>query len=238
MDLSELNDRVLESYAGDLKTRNRILSIVKKDNPVFPFNRCELLISHLINSGGLDFDKYLKIRKEYLKRNRYLHVFENSPTTFGGRFAYSYLFGLCPSLKRASKKLDEYYDKEYDLFLDGIKTEVKASRVAESTTEGSLATRALFRNTEKKFKMNFQQLKPDLCDIFIWLAVFRDEVIVWVMSNTEVSNNPRYVPRQHRFSSGREGQLHVTKRNIHEFDKFQLLGNDLGDAIRNAHRRT
>lgn len=38
--------------------------------------------------------------------------------------------------------------------------------------------------------MNFQQLKPQCCDVFIWVAVFRDEIVLWVMSSTEVQSNP------------------------------------------------
>ena len=237
MDLSELNDRVLEAFVGDSKTRDRILSIVNEDISAFPFNKHELLISYLINSGGLDFDQYLEIRQEYHKRNPYLHVFEESPAIYGSGFVYAHLMGLCPSLQRASKEFDPNYNGEYDLLLDGIRIEVKSSRAVDNTHKTSLVTRALFRNTEKNFTMNFQQLKPDLCDIFIWVATFKDEVVVWVMSNMEVSNNPLFSRGQHRGNKGNEGQLHVKRRNIHKFNKFQLEDNNLEDAIRRAHSR-
>jgi len=92
-------------------------------------------------------------------------------------------------------------------------------------------------NTEKTFLMNFQQLKPQCCDVFVWLAVFRDEIVIWVMSSKEVQNHPDYSKGQHRGNKGNEGQLHIRETNIHTLDKYKLKGDNLALAIKKAKQR-
>ena len=82
--------------------------------------------------------------------------------------------------------------------------------------------------------MNFQQLKPQCCDVFVWVAVFRDEIVLWVMNSREVSENNLFSKGQHRGNSGNEGQLHVKHDNVHNFDIYELKDNDIESAIRTA----
>lgn len=42
---------------------------------VYPFNKFEFVISHLIAKGVLSLDEYLSIRSAYLERNKYLYIF-------------------------------------------------------------------------------------------------------------------------------------------------------------------
>ncbi|WP_423910558.1 hypothetical protein [Candidatus Spongiihabitans sp.] len=118
------------------------------------------------------------------------------------------------------------------MWLDGIKIEVKASRAVDSDSSEPLYIKALARNTHRPFLMNFQQLKPQCCDVFIWVAVFRDEIAIWVMSSNEVLNNPLFSKGQHRGNRGNEGQLHIKHDNIHVLNEYELKDNDLGQFIR------
>ena len=85
--------------------------------------------------------------------------------------------------------------------------------------------------------MNFQQLKPQCCDVFVWLAVYRDEMTIWVMSSNEVMSHADYSKGQHRGNSGNEGQLHITQDNIATLDQYVLKDDDIVTAIRNAKGR-
>lgn len=85
--------------------------------------------------------------------------------------------------------------------------------------------------------MNFQQLKPQCCDVFIWVAVFRDEIVLWVMSSREVQENPLFSKGQHRGNSGNEGQLHLKHDNIRQIEKYELGEQDLREAIVGAAKR-
>jgi hypothetical protein len=238
VELSELKNRIIDSFSGTADDLNDVLELVEKDRSVFPFNEYEHLICNLIEKGGLSYDEYIEIRSEYISENPNLWIFEiSAPRGFGEKFAQTYVSGKCSKLKSPSKKLDPNYAGEYDLWLDGITIEVKASRAVDSESEEPLYVKALARGTRRKFLMNFQQLKPQCCDVFIWVAVFRDEIVLWVMSSSEVQNNPLYSKGQHRGNKGNEGQLHVKHDNIHVLSDYELKHGNLEDAIREAVKR-
>ena len=138
-------------------------------------------------------------------------------------------------MKKPSKKTDPLFDGEYDLWLDGIRIEVKASRAVDASSKMPLYVKALSTNTKQKFLMNFQQIKPECCDVFILMAVFRDKIVMWIMNRDEIEGSELYSKKQHR--GGVEGQLHVKQNNIQKLDKFKLDGKDLTRMIKNASSR-
>lgn len=235
MELTELKDRIISSFRGTNDDLQSVLQMVEADKSIYPFNAYEHLICSLINKNGLTYNQYLEIRTEYISENPNLWIFEiSAPRGFGEGFAQTYVQGKCSKLKKASKKIDPNYAGEYDLWLDGIKIEVKASRAVDSDIEAPLYVRALSRNTKKNFLMNFQQLKPQCCDVFIWVAVFRDEIVLWVMNTNTVKTHPLYADGQHRGNHGNEGQLHINQGNISQFDAYELKGDHIEKAIRQA----
>jgi len=84
--------------------------------------------------------------------------------------------------------------------------------------------------------MNFQQIKPAHCDVFVWIAVWRDVIKYWVLSSDEVKQNKYYSKGQHRGNVG-EGQLHLKEDNIHEFERYEVKPDKLKDAIVVSYQR-
>ena len=84
--------------------------------------------------------------------------------------------------------------------------------------------------------MNFQQLKPYCCDVFLWVAVWRDKIRYWVLASKEVETDRFYSAGQHRGSEG-EGQLHLNQDNIAEFDEYGVSSIGIEEAIRRAYER-
>ncbi len=168
----------------------------------------------------------------------FLYIFEISgPRTFGEAWAQGHLKELVPELIKSSRKLDPEYSGQYDFLLDGtIRIEVKASRAVEASVDAPLYIRALASDSPKPIWMNFQQIKPACCDVFVWIAVWRDVIRYWVLASKEVEANRFYSKGQHRGNTG-EGQLHVTHRNIDEFAMYESPSNRLLEAIRNAYER-
>jgi hypothetical protein len=74
------------------------------------------------------------------------------------------------------------------------------------------------------------------CDVFVWIAVWRDVIKYWVLSSREVEGSQYYSKGQHRGNVG-EGQLHVKPENIRAFDTLRVQPNTLADAIREAYKR-
>lgn len=232
MELTELKDRIRASFTGSKQDLEEVIAIVEADRAIFPFNEYEHLICNLINRGGLSYEQYIEIRTEYISANPNLWIFEiSAPRGFGESFAQTYIQGKCSKLKKPSKKLDPKYAGQYDLWLDGITIEVKASRAVDRDSDDPLYMKALSRDTKKRFLMNFQQLKPDCCEVFIWVAVFRDEIVLWVISSKDVASN-QYYSSQHR--GGIEGQVMITNENVHILEHYELKDDNIEQAIRRA----
>ncbi|MCL1967608.1 MAG: hypothetical protein FWF67_06965 [Fibromonadales bacterium] len=197
---------------------------------VFPFNKFEYVISHLLATKIISLDDYFDIRNEYLARNKYLHLFEiSAPRGFGETWAQNHLNELVQDLKRPNKKLDKNYSGEYDFWYEGIKIEVKASRAVDSYSDESLYIKALDSKSKLPFDMNFQQLKPGCCDVFIWVAVWRDKIRYWILPSKDALKS-KFFSNQHRGSKGSkiiEGQIHITNDNISEFNKYEVSAKDI-----------
>lgn len=231
--LEEELDLLLAKLPNEEAVRERLDSLVS----IYPFNEYEYIISHLLAARILNIDAYHQLRDDYIARNLYLYVFEiSAPRTFGEAWAQGHLKGLVPSLEKPSKQTDPEYSGQYDFIIDNIRIEVKASRAVDADQEAPLYVKALSSDSQKNFWMNFQQVKPDCCDVFVWIAVWRDIIRYWVLSSHEVETNPYYSKGQHRGNVG-EGQLHIRRDNIHEFKAYETRSDKLEGAIRNAYER-
>ncbi|WP_314283211.1 hypothetical protein [Haemophilus sputorum] len=237
MELSELKNKIIEAYSGDKKALCEVLHEIEQEHAVYPFNKYEHLIVFLISQNKMTYEQYLDIKAGYISKNPNLHLFKYSPRKFGERFAQKYVQEKSNNLLTPSKDLDPEFSGEYDLWLDKIKIEVKASRAVDANSDEPLYIKALSSQTNKSFDMNFQQLKPQCCDVFIWVAVFRDEIILWIMNSDEVASHELFSDGQHLGNRGNEGQLHIKDDNIHLFEKYKLTGNDIEKAIRDAVAR-
>ena len=194
---------------------------------VYPFNKFEYVISHLIATNTIDLQEYLNIRNSYLERNKYLYVFEiTAPRTFGETWAQRHLNEVVPELKMPSTSYDKNYSGQYDFWYEGIKIEVKASRAVKRKSGDSLIIKALSSDSTAGFDMNFQQIKPACCDVFVWIAVWRDKIRYWVLSSDEVAQNKYYSVGQHRGNVG-EGQLWLKDTNIDEFNEYEVGVRDI-----------
>lgn len=215
---------------------------------VYPFSKYEYIISKLLVKKKLTFEQYVELRDSYINRNLFLYVFEiSAPRGFGDTWAFAHLLSVEPNLERPTKKLDSTYHGEYDLLLKSkekfIKIEVKASRAVDRTKpEEPLYVKGLPSDSEKPFLMNFQQLKPSCCDVFLWIAVYRDTVKYWVMNNSIVKKHKDFTPQhRHEGTSARdanykkediyEGQIMITEDNMHTIKKYEVTGRGLKKAI-------
>lgn len=205
---------------------------------VYPFNDYEFIIAHLLAADALTIDDYQLLRDEYIARNLYLYVFEiSAPRGFGETWAQGHLKELVPELVKPTTKIDPRYAGQYDFLLDGsIRIEVKASRAVAFQTDEPLYLKALSSESTKQFDMNFQQIKPACCDVFIWIGVWRDVIRYWVLASREVEESKYFSAGQHRGNVG-EGQLHFNRDNAVDFARFEGRSNTLLSAIRDGYIR-
>ena len=227
----------INSLLAQLPNREEFQARLDTLVSVYPFNEYEYMISTLLAMDILTLEGYYELRDNYIGRNLYLYIFEiSAPRSFGESWAQGHLKGLVPDLQKPSKKIDRNYSGQYDFYLDGIRIEVKASRAVDADSNAPLYVKALSSDSTKNFWMNFQQVKPSCCDVFVWIAVWRDMIRYWVLSSHEVQINPYYSKGQHRGNVG-EGQLHIKRDNIQDFADYAIQSNKLEDAIRSAFSR-
>ena len=137
----------------------------------------------------ITFGDYEELRDNYVSANRYLDLFGLAPRIFGGVWGEEHLKDLDHRFRKPNRSLDPDYEGQYDLWLDGIRVEVKASRATHTKKRGNLASKALRYGSDDPFWMNFQQLKLDICEVFVFIGVWVNRIIYWVMSNEEVKTN-------------------------------------------------
>lgn len=193
-------DELLNRLGNASAVRAKLEDLVS----VYPFSDYEYIISHLLAADKLSIEEYYQLRNDYLDRNLYLYLFEiSAPRGFGEIWAQGHLKELAPNLIRPNKKIDPNYAGQYDFFLPPkIRVEVKASRAVEFKTDAPLYLKALSSDSQKQFDMNFQQVKPACCDVFVWMAVWRDVIRHWVIPSYEVEHSSYYSVGQHRGNVG------------------------------------
>lgn len=220
--LKELKNQIVAMNKANASKYNLSDEILDNLYSVYPFNKFEYIISHLIGTDTITLQQYLDIRNSYLERNKYLYVFEiTAPRTFGETWAQRHLNEVVPELQRPSTLNDPEYSGQYDFWYNGIRIEVKASRAVRRKSGDSLIIKALSSDSKYGFDMNFQQIKPACCDVFVWIAVWRDAIRYWVLSSDEVESNRYYSSGQHRGNVG-EGQLWLKDTNIDDFNEYEV----------------
>lgn len=229
MDLQELDKILLEKEATlSADKRYELAEYIKKQPGVYPFNPYEHRLFALYNSGVLEFEEYVELREKYIENNKYLGLFSFAPRTFGETWIQDHVQSLDNRFIKPSKKHDPEFQGEYDLLLDGIKVEVKACRAINTKIKGDMSAKALRTTSTSPFWMNFQQLKVDMCDAFLFIGVWVDEIKYWVLTPEEVKKNPYYSP-QHR--GGIEYQIGIKENNIQEFKEYEVEAIWVGEAI-------
>lgn len=201
---------------------------------VFPFNEYEYILMFLLNNKVIKFNEYENLRKNYVSSNKYLELYGLAPRIFGQIWGEEHLMDLDARIKKANRSLDPDYEGQYDLWADGVRIEVKACRAIHTKKRGNLVSKALHYDSKDPFWMNFQQLKPEACDAFVFLGVWVDQIIYWVLSSTEAKAN-KYLSHQHR--GGIEYQIGVTDNNISDFDVFRTDSLSIYRKLRSIGRK-
>jgi hypothetical protein len=229
MDLVKLKE-IINKLISELENGDRELLKKKMKDLIsaFPFNEYEYMLMFLRDKDILTFNDYQELREAYVKSNKYLHLYGIAPRVFGQIWGEAHLLDIDKRFRKGSKKLDPSYNGQYDIWLNGIRIEVKACRAINTKLRGDLVSKALYHDSKEPFWMNFQQLKPRACDVFIFIGVWVDRIVYWVMTSKEVENN-KYISHQHR--GGIEYQIGITDRNIEEFQLFRVEKSDIFDVV-------
>ncbi len=229
MDIEELQRR-LDRFAESLKSSDRRLFRARLESLIsaFPFNQYEYALMFLLDRKIIDFRQYEQLRKDYVTANRNLHLYELAPRIFGEIWAQEHIRDLDDRFVKPTRVVDPHYVGQYDLVIGHVRVEVKAARAINTKKRGGLVSKALRRASTDPFWMNFQQIKVDACDVFIFMGAWVDQIAYWVLSRNEVREN-RNLSHQHR--GGIEYQIGITHKNISEFDIYLVGDSQVADRV-------
>lgn len=233
MNLKDL-DKKLSRWIKSLNQKNRksLLARLSSLKSVFPFNEYEYRLMYLLNKKVISFKEYEDLRDNYVNANPYLHLYGIAPRVFGDIWAREHLMDIDHRFQLPSKQIDKKYSGEYDLYLlknkKLIKIEVKASRAINKKIRGGLESKALSFKSREPYWMNFQQLKLDIADYFVFIGVWTDKILYWMLTNKEVKTHPT-ISHQHR--GGIEYQIGITEKNLNQFDKYLVGPSRLVETI-------
>ncbi len=220
----------LDRFIGTMNRQDKDFLDVRLQSlvSVFPFNEYEYILMFLRDRSVITFKQYEDLRDKYVSANKYLSLFGLAPRIFGQVWGEQHLRDLDQRFQLANKTLDPAHSGQYDLWIETVRVEVKACRAINTEKRGDLASKALRIDSEHPFWMNFQQLKLDICDVFVFIGVWTDSIRYWVLSNSEVKNNPN-LSHQHR--GGIEYQIGITDKNLHDFDKYLVPPSSVTDRV-------
>ena len=226
---------LLDQSGGD---KNDI-ELIKKGNAIFPFSTEGRILAYLLATQTITYEQYMELQNEYAKRNQYLHLFDMAPRTFGETWGEKHILGLFPEFVKATKEnissIYPDFDGEFDLWIDGIRVEVKACRANSTKTGGSLASRAYLHSEAAANSFKYQQLKPSCCDVFIWIGVCRDDLLYWVLTSDELQKTGKLGSQHRNENTGVagvevfEGQVFMTEE---ELRPFLVEEKDVLDTVR------
>lgn len=226
--MKELNaaiDRLLKTTSGDTET----IEAIKTEKTLYPFSTANRLLNYFLSLGELSYDEFSALSTSYSQRNKYLDLYDMAPRTYGQTWGEQHIRSLFPEFIKATKEnvSSEYpsFDGEFDLWLKGIRIEVKACRANYEKGKGSLASRAYLHSEAKAagFKYHYQQLKPSCCDVFIWIGTCRDELIYWVLTSQELLSTGKLGSQHRNENTGIagtgvfEGQVFMTEEELKPF---------------------
>ena len=229
MDLRQLKEYI-NKLAANLQNGDKKLLEARLESltSAFPFNEYEYMLIFLRDRGVITFEEYEKLRDNYVKTNRYLELYGLAPRIFGQIWGEEHIKDLDSRFKKAGKSFDPKYSGQYDIWIEGVELEIKACRAIHTKKRGSLVSKALRYDSKEPFWMNFQQLKPDHCDGFVFIGVWVDQIVYWVMTSKEAKES-KYISHQHR--GGIEYQIGVTDKNIADFEIYRVRVSKLADTI-------
>lgn len=225
-------ERILNELLNECD-KNAVEHIVHSEL-IAPFEKVNRIMAYLLATGKMNYADYNMIAAGYIARyeqkNKYLYLFDMAPRTFGQTWGEKHIKELFPEFTKATKenlwtKYPEF-DGEFDLWINGIRVEVKACRANSTKSKGSLASRAYTHEeaVQANFKYHYQQLKPSCCDVFIWIGVCRDELIYWVLTSDELRATGKLGSQHRNENTGIvgtevfEGQVFMTEKELLPFN--------------------
>lgn len=225
--MKQLREQI-KKIIEEANIKPEIIEEIKKERSISIFSTEGRILTYLLSKNIITYEKYLEISNDFSHRNKYWELYEMGPRPFGQIWCENHIHELFPEFIKANKKnmASRYleFQGEFDLWLDGIRVEIKASKAAgdDKTKKESIANRAYSRSeaNENSFKYHFQQVKPKCADVFICIGVCKAEIIYWVITSKELVETDKLSSQHRNENTGikgigvYEGQFFATEEKL------------------------
>ena len=135
------------------------------------------------------------------------------------------LYNLDESGSLAFDKMEKMTNKRIEVKFSTVmkKNEAKIyeDNVIDQCYKANLANRAMNSFETGRFDCNIQQVKRTEFDVLYYGLFFADQIEIFMMKSSEISNCPGYSDKQHRGNEG-EGQFHLNQSNMEYHRKHYL----------------
>ena len=152
MELRQLKE-YLDKLSTELQNGDRKLleARLKSLTSAFPFSEYEYMLMFLKDKAIITFEEYEKLRDNYVKTNKYLELYGLAPRIFGQIWGEEQVRNLDRRFKKADKSLDPKYIGQYDIWIDGIRLEVKACRAMNTKKRRNPESKALRYDSKEPY---------------------------------------------------------------------------------------
>ena len=234
-----INDLLKLANIQNVNDHKDILEILSANCLVTPFDKYNCLKTYLLKKSMInDFLKLSQIEDNFKNQHKYWDICQLGPKHFGSEMekiilnqSQNFKKPKNPKNPKTKLKFNEYYmpdyfNQAYDLVLIGpdkpIRIEVKATRARNDEDDNnkiSLHEKLLAIQGYNLAQGSFQQLKAHICDVFIFVLCFTDEIVYYVLHSNEILNGNIKSSTQHR---GNETEWQTSLENVKFNDKYKI----------------
>ena len=194
----------------------------------------EVALSILYYQNIITKDEINDIMKDDRNNKKYLDFYRQRRGS--GYYAEKYLISNF-SFKKPSKSLDPNMSpSQYDLWLDGIKIEVKATTIFEKekivSKNEPLEIRAAHSSSNTWNNGVFAKIYPEKSDVIIFMVIFRNEILYYVLPSKELYNLSEL-----KSYLGDSFIITVNNKFLEKIKKYEANENNLVEKVKIAYKK-
>lgn len=229
MDRNQLKESLEKLFQDNLDQDKKCLEKKLEDFLcLLPAQEYDYSISFLREKDIISLKEIDKFKKCYMNSNKNLILYGIDSRLFAEIWAIEHLKRIDPKFRMVNRDMDLEYVGQYDALFEKIKLGIKACRAINCDAKGDRFQVALRSDSSNPFVVRFKQLKIDTCAVFVFIGVWVDKMLYWVLSDKEIKANKHLVIDTNP-SIG--NIITINKKNIADFDLYKVTESEIVSAI-------
>lgn len=222
-----MHEEELRKYLEELETgckegdRKLVQEELERAMCIMQSSEFDYVLANLQKKNLITSQEYGTLKREQMS-NRYLILYGIDSRLFAEIWAVEHLKRMDP---RFNSEFDRAATKKYEALFEGIKVGIKACRAVKENVQGDRFKGALRYSLKQPFAFRFRNLNVQMCDVFVFIGVWVNLMIYWVLSEREINLNEYLVLDQSKQTM--DHMIEINNGNIAAFDKYRVHESDL-----------